>query len=127
MGLLKMTVYRPFPFDEIFKAAKNAKALAIAERNISPGFGGAVYADTAGLYANVDQAGKPMLLDYIVGLGGRDVMVEDFFTVVEKAEKALKEGGPPRMAEWIDVTWDNLPEDVKEEGTGSGWSKEVFK
>jgi pyruvate ferredoxin oxidoreductase alpha subunit len=125
VGCLKLTVYRPFPFKEIYELVKDAKAFAIVERDISPGFGGAVFADAAGLFVNLEK--KPMLLDYIVGLGGRDVVPQDFRTVVGRAEKALAEGGPLRMAEWINVNWDNMPEGTDPEKTGSGWSKEVFQ
>ncbi len=125
VGLLKLTVYRPFPFAEILEVTRNARALAIAERDISPGFGGAVYSEVAGLFVNMDK--KPMILDYIVGLGGRDVVPDDFETIVDKSEKALADGGPAHMTEWINITWDNMPEGVEEKNTGSGWKKEVPK
>jgi len=125
VGLLKLTVYRPFPFEEIYKVTKDARALAVAERDVSPGFGGAVFSEVSGLYVNRD--GGPMILDYIVGLGGRDVVPGDFETIVARSENALADGGPEHMVKWINVNWGNMPEGTDEKGTGSGWSREVFE
>ncbi len=43
VGLVKLTVYRPFPEKELLQACKNAKIVAVCERDISCGFRGAVW------------------------------------------------------------------------------------
>ncbi len=72
VGLIKIRVYRPFPYDEIRKALKNVKAAAVLDRAISFGtFGGPVYTDVrATLYGN--GVSLPVI-NYIYGLGGRDI------------------------------------------------------
>jgi pyruvate ferredoxin oxidoreductase alpha subunit len=40
------------------------------------------------LYGEPD---RPAIVNYIIGLGGRDVIAEDFIQIVEKAAKAEKE------------------------------------
>lgn len=106
VGAAKMTVFRPFPAKELVEMAKNAKALAIVDRDISPGFGGAVFGEAATQYVN--ESKRPILMNFIVGLGGRDITISDFETMVDKAEKALEEGKPKKMVEWINLKEENL-------------------
>lgn len=106
VGAAKMTVYRPFPAKELVDMTKKAKVLAIVDRDISPGFGGAVFGEAATQYVNEPQ--KPIMMNFIVGLGGRDITISDFEKMVQKAEKAIKTGKPDNMVEWINVKEENL-------------------
>jgi pyruvate ferredoxin oxidoreductase alpha subunit len=89
VGLLKLKLWRPFPFAELKKAVKGIKVIAVLDRAISfGGPGGPIGAEIrAALY---DEPERPKILDYIIGLGGRDVTVEDFIAIAEKAIKAEK-------------------------------------
>ncbi|UCE75363.1 MAG: pyruvate ferredoxin oxidoreductase [Methanomassiliicoccales archaeon] len=106
VGCAKMTVYRPFPAKELLELTKNTKVLAIVDRDISPGFGGAVFGEAATQYVNASH--KPILMNFIVGLGGRDITISDFETMVQKAESAIKTGKPENMVEWINIKEENL-------------------
>ncbi|ALM75920.1 MULTISPECIES: pyruvate synthase subunit PorA [Thermococcus] len=90
VGAAKITVYRPFPIEEIRALAKKAKVLAILEKDISFGSGGAVFADVARSLINEKE--KPIVLDFIIGLGGRDVTFGQLEEALSIAEKAMKEG-----------------------------------
>lgn len=82
-GLLKIRVFRPFPGEEIANAIKNAKAIALMDRTDSfSNNGGPIGAETtAALY----QAGsKAHVVNYVYGLGGRDVRVEDMEGVYDE-------------------------------------------
>jgi len=98
IGAAKMTVYRPFPIEEIRALAKKAKVLAILEKDISFGIGGAVFADTS--RALINEKEKPIMLDFIIGLGGRDVTFENLEEAVEISKKAL-EGEKVEEINWI--------------------------
>ncbi len=106
VGCAKMTVFRPFPRRELLELTRNSKVLAVVDRDISPGFGGAVFGEAAAQYTN--ESIKPILMNFIVGLGGRDITPSDFEKMVEKAEKALKDGKPEKMVEWINLKEENL-------------------
>jgi pyruvate ferredoxin oxidoreductase alpha subunit len=83
VGLLKIRVYRPFPVEELAAALKGAKRVAVLDKNISLGSKGAVALEVKdALYGS----GIPVL-DYIVGLGGRDIRKRDIARIVELAEK----------------------------------------
>ncbi|MEW6070303.1 MAG: pyruvate synthase subunit PorA [Candidatus Thermoplasmatota archaeon] len=98
VGCASLTVYRPFPNTELLEIAKNAKLLAVLDRDISPDVGGAVFEDVAGCFIN--QPKKPLVVNYILGLGGRDVIIEDFEAVVTRSRNALKTGAF-KIPEWI--------------------------
>jgi len=75
-GLLKIRVFRPFPMQEIAKALSGKKAIAVMDR--CEGFsaaGGPLFAEIrSALY---DASDRPMAVNYIYGLGGRDVTTGD--------------------------------------------------
>jgi pyruvate ferredoxin oxidoreductase alpha subunit len=83
VGLLKLRLWRPFPFEEIKAVLKNAKKLIVTDRAVSfGGPGGPVFSEIkSALYS---EAQRPAIYNYIIGLGGRDVTVKDFIGMVEK-------------------------------------------
>ncbi len=89
VGLLKLRLWRPFPFEDIREAVKGAKVLMVFDRSMSYGGpGGPVASEIRS--ALCDMARKPRVLSFIGGLGGRDVFPEDFESLFEKGFKAIK-------------------------------------
>ncbi|PKN04402.1 MAG: pyruvate ferredoxin oxidoreductase [Deltaproteobacteria bacterium HGW-Deltaproteobacteria-1] len=82
-GLVKLRLWRPFPLAEIKAVLKNAKKLIVTDRAISfGGPGGPVFSEVkSALYA---EAKRPLIYNYIYGLGGRDMAVKDFTGMFEK-------------------------------------------
>jgi pyruvate ferredoxin oxidoreductase alpha subunit len=91
VGLLKLKLWRPFPFAELKKAVKGARVLAVLDRAVSfGGPGGPLGGEVrSALYS---EPNRPIVLDYLIGLGGRDMAVEDFIAIGEKAAKTGKAG-----------------------------------
>ena len=75
-GLLKVRVFRPFPGEEMAKALKHCKAIAIMDRSESySGNGGPLGAElTSALYHEKVTA---EVVNVMYGLSGRDVRVND--------------------------------------------------
>ncbi len=70
-GVVAPRVLRPFPFDEIREALKNVKAIACMDRSAPGGAMGALYNEvSAAMYAS---DARPVIVNYIYGLGGRDL------------------------------------------------------
>ncbi|MEA1992989.1 MAG: pyruvate synthase subunit PorA [Euryarchaeota archaeon] len=101
VGCAKLTVYRPFPAKELMELAKNAKVLAVVDRDISPGFGGAVYGEVSAQFVNKSE--HPLITDYIIGLGGREIEIESFEEMYEKSTKAAEKGKVEKPVEWINM------------------------
>ncbi len=85
-GLLKIRVFRPFPAEEIANALKNIKAIGVMDKAEGlSGVGGPLGADVkAALYGRTEGI---KVVNYIYGLGGRDVRADD----VEKVYNDLLE------------------------------------
>ncbi|KZL89388.1 pyruvate ferredoxin oxidoreductase [Clostridium magnum] len=86
VGLLKIRVFRPFPAERIAEALKNTKVIAVMDR--SEGFsacGGPVFAEVRSAMFDVENA--PKIVNYVYGLGGRDVAIND----IEKVYDDLNE------------------------------------
>lgn len=75
-GMMRLRVYRPFAEAEIAEALANKKVIAVLDRSDSKNsIGGPSYNDIrAALY---ETSARPMVVNYIYGLGGRDIFVED--------------------------------------------------
>ena len=106
VGLAKITVLRPFPTKELVESVGHAKVLAVVDRNISFGFGGRVYSEVAGKFVN--RATKPLITNYIVGLGGRDITIKDFEEMVTDCENVMSTGKVEKQTKWINIKEENL-------------------
>src|SRR5512147_1318704 len=82
VGLLKPRMFRPFPYEEVGAALKNAKAICVMDRADSYGGFGPLYMEIASaLYPH--HAKGVALFNKIYGLGGRDLMPADVDQVIE--------------------------------------------
>lgn len=93
VGLLKIRSYRPFPTEAINEAVKNCEKLAVLDKNVSFGVGGALFTD---IKAKIHKDAY----GFIIGLGGRDITKESILEVYEKTKNPNKE-----------VTWVGLKEE----------------
>ena len=90
-GLLKIRVYRPFPAEEIAKALQNAKAVAVLDKSDSlNAAGGALFSDvTSAMFVN--KVNVPTI-NYVYGIGGRDVPATDLESVYTDLAEIVKTG-----------------------------------
>ncbi|RLI13946.1 pyruvate ferredoxin oxidoreductase [Candidatus Bathyarchaeota archaeon] len=91
VGLLRIRCFRPFPAEKIREALRGVKAVAIMDRAMSfGGPGGPVYTEiAAALYTERE---RPLLVNYIYGLGGRDISVADFKKVLLETLEVAEKG-----------------------------------
>ncbi|PIS28355.1 pyruvate ferredoxin oxidoreductase [Candidatus Saganbacteria bacterium CG08_land_8_20_14_0_20_45_16] len=75
-GMLKLRVFRPFPAAEVAEVLAGVKSIAVLDRSDSlSSQGGPLYTEVrSALY---DAKTKPVLSNYIYGLGGREINLED--------------------------------------------------
>jgi len=102
VGVLKLRVYRPFPMEEIAQALSHLKAVAVMDKCESfSAIGGPVFGDVRS--ACYELANRPHIINYIYGLGGRDVRVEDFTFVFDELAKVVKDGKPGEIYRHVGV------------------------
>ena len=103
VGLIKIRSFRPFPAAEIAEALKNVKVFAAMDKSDSfNAHCGPIGSEVAmALYS----AGitEPKMVNYIYGLGGRDVRVESIETVVGELEKIAATGEVGETYRYLDV------------------------
>ncbi len=75
VGLLKITMFRPFPYEEIAKALQSAKKIAVLDKSVSFGADGPVFNEIKSALYRSDT--KIPVFSYLYGLGGRDFKAED--------------------------------------------------
>lgn len=99
LGAVKLRAFRPFPTEEIGELAKHIKAFAVVDRSMSFGHMGAALMEVkAALY---DVKERPIVKGYVMGLGGRDVGLNEQRLAVEKTFKDLQRGWAEKKIEWI--------------------------
>jgi pyruvate ferredoxin oxidoreductase alpha subunit len=91
-GMIRMRVFRPFPYAAYAKALEHVKVVGVMDRADSFGAqGGPLFLEIrAALY---DNDPRPQVLPFIYGLGGRDIFpdnIEQAFAVLEKAARDTK-------------------------------------
>lgn len=91
IGLLKMRLWRPFPFEELRAAVKNADTLIVIDRALSfGGPGGPIFSEVrSALYS---EKKRPNITGFVGGLGGRDITVAEFEEMAEKGVKIEGKG-----------------------------------
>jgi len=102
VGLLKIRVYRPFPVEEIAKALSKCKAVAVMDRADSlNAAGGPIFTDvTSAMYGRVDGV---KIINYIYGLGGRDVKAGDIREVYDALLDIAKTGKIKEVYNYLGV------------------------
>jgi pyruvate ferredoxin oxidoreductase alpha subunit len=89
-GLLKIRVFRPFPGEEIAAALSKAKTVAVLDRSDTwSAQGGQVFTEIRS--AMFDMATKPKLINYIYGLGGREIDPDQIRHVYDSLQKVEKQ------------------------------------
>ena len=91
VGLVKIRLWRPFPFEALKQATLHAKNLVVIDRCVSVGGpGGPVASEVkAAIYG---EPIRPSIYNFAAGISGRDVTPFDFIKMVDKAEIEIEEG-----------------------------------
>ena len=91
VGLLRIRLWRPFPFKELRQAVKNTDVLIILDRAVSfGGPGGPVCSEVkAALY---HQEKKPKVIGFVGGLGGRDITPAGFENIINRGIEISQKG-----------------------------------
>ena len=100
VGMIKIRLYRPFPADELAEALKDVKAVAIMDRSESyTNHGGPLGADV--MSALFRARSKALAINYVYGLGGRDVRVEDMEDVYATLQQVIDDDDAGEMYRYM--------------------------
>ncbi len=83
VGLLKIRLFRPFPYEEVGKALKNVKNMCVLDRSTS-------FGANPPLYSEIKNSVDKEVHSCVFGLGGRDLFEKDVKNVFDKMLKNKK-------------------------------------
>lgn len=102
VGLLKPRLFRPCPYEQYAAALKHVKAIAVMDRaDCFGGSYGPLFQDIAS--ALCSEAQKPVLINKIYGLGGRDYMPNQAESTIDELIQIAKDGKVKSVKEYIGV------------------------
>lgn len=88
-GLLRLRTYRPLPKTGIIRALESVKALAVLDRSHSFGaYGGPIFHEIR--HVLYDSPTRPQVVNYVYGLGGRDMPQRLIHRIYEDLEKIVR-------------------------------------
>jgi len=90
VGLIRPRIFRPMPVVELREALKSRKGIAVLDRAFSLGAeGGPVYMEIRSLLYGLKE--PPAMLDFIYGLGGRNVSVDQILTAFDRIMSVVRD------------------------------------
>jgi len=102
VGFVRLRWFRPFAAEEIAKALEGFKAVGVVDRDLSlgaPDLSGVVATELrSAMYTHA--SARPPVLDFLCGLGGREVTVRDVEKMAEITFQAAS-GKPQPLTQWI--------------------------
>jgi pyruvate ferredoxin oxidoreductase alpha subunit len=100
-GVLSVHLYRPFPEKIITDALKGCSGVIVFEKALSYGYQGPLCSDIkSALYCRTSELrGRPFVVNYILGLGGRDITTPDLLEAMRSS--CTPGGGPGEETRWI--------------------------
>jgi pyruvate ferredoxin oxidoreductase alpha subunit len=103
VGILRLVCYRPFPKEALYEALSGAENIVIMEKCISLGASGPVATDVRSVFQG--RPATPRISGFVLGLGGRDVTMDNVRYAIHKAQQQLE-----------DADFVGLKEDLELEG-----------
>ena len=104
VGFVRLKFFRPFATEEVQQALGGSKAVAVIDRDYSfgsPSFGGVLFNEVRAALYPLEK--RPHVVNFIAGLGGREVRVRDVEDMVEITQKAIDTGKIDQECNWIGV------------------------
>ena len=104
VGFVRIKFFRPFATEELRLALGHSKAVCVIDRDYSygsPSFGGVLFNELRSALYSLEQ--RPLMLNFIAGLGGREIRVRDVNHIVEIGQQAVATGNIEQETTWIGV------------------------
>jgi len=99
--LVKLRFMRPFPSDEIREIAEQVDSVGVVDRVVLHGTGGGMaFSDVkSSLYSMED---RPMVMNFVAGMGGEDISIDDIHAMGDKVLKVGKAGLLEKEVEYME-------------------------
>ncbi|MEM0265288.1 MAG: transketolase C-terminal domain-containing protein [Candidatus Methanomethylicaceae archaeon] len=102
VGYIKLRRFRPFATEDIVNVLKKFKVVAVLDMDFSfgsPYAGGIIFQEVrSALY---DLSERPKVVNYLIGLGGREVTVEVMRSIAKEVYDIAKTGEVKQLVKWV--------------------------
>jgi len=90
VGLVRLRLWRPFPFNEFRKAVAKARLLIVLDRALSFGGPAPVCSEVQAALYPIQK--RPKVVSFVGGLGGRDIPIETFEEMILRGIDRARRG-----------------------------------
>jgi len=104
VGLLKIRLFRPFPYEQIREALSGAKIVTVLDRSCSFGAYGPLFTEIRTALYDLPQ--KPMVYNRVYGLGGRDMLMNDIEAIFAESKQYQQNETVDKVFDFIGVRGD---------------------
>jgi pyruvate ferredoxin oxidoreductase alpha subunit len=104
VGLLKIRVFRPFPYEEIADALRHAKIVTVLDRSNSMGAYGPLFGEIRTALYDADP--RPLVYNRTFGIGGRELFPHDIREIFAESARYLKAGKIDKVFKFLNVRGD---------------------
>jgi len=114
-GMIKIRMFRPFPYESVKEALEGVKACAVLDRSIAfGGDGGPVHIEIRS--ALFGAKNPPALVNYIYGLGGKPIDLEHINQVYSDLQKIAQSGKIEKRVGFLNLREpkEGTPAEIKE-------------
>lgn len=103
VGMIKLRVFRPFPAKELAEALSGLKAVAVFDRSntFAGNMGGPVFIELRSSLYDLQQ--RPLMINYIYGLGGRDLSIELINKAAGELGEAARSGQVKQTVNYLEI------------------------
>jgi pyruvate ferredoxin oxidoreductase alpha subunit len=101
-GLLRIRAFRPFPVSEVTEKLASLKSVAVLDRSWTGGaLGGPLFHEVCSALYNLDK--RPKVINYIYGIGGRELYPEHIEQVYHDLVKIARTGKIDRLIGYLNL------------------------
>ncbi len=101
VGMIKLRSFRPFPAKQLVELLSGVKAVAVFDRSdtFAGGMGGPVFIELRSSF--YEQEKKPLITNYIYGLGGRDLSIALVKQAMQEIHEMASSGRVKQMVNYL--------------------------
>jgi len=103
VGLARVRTFRPFPSEEVRRICGRARCVAVVDRAVSLGFEGPLFSEVQSVLCDLKD--RPLAMDFIAGIGGRDVTEKDIEAMAIQALRCVEKGRVDQRVTWYGLRW----------------------
>ena len=90
VGLIRFRLWRPFPFEELRQAVKDAELIIVLDRCVSLGGPGPVASEVKAALYPLEK--RPKVVNFVGGMGGRDIKLDEFEHMYLRGKEIAERG-----------------------------------